>query len=109
MILPRAPRALLQFDPITVSRSGETTVDSEGDPVGGRTLHLQGRGTLASVSASEQLVAAQRNTTVDKALLLELGMDVIEGDWVTVKGSTYEVVDADDRRLDRRLLMRKVG
>lgn len=107
-LLPRAPRALLRFDAISVQRSTESTVDSEGDPVGGRSTVLEGRGTLASVKATEQLVAAQRNTTVDKALLVELGMDVVEGDWVTANGSTYEVVSAEDRRLQRRLLMRKV-
>lgn len=107
-LLPRAPRALLRIDAITVQRSTETTVDSEGDPAGGRSIILQGRGTLVSVSANEQLVAAQRNTTVDKALHLELGLDVGEGDWITCRGATYEVVAAEDRRLQRRLLLRKL-
>lgn len=105
---PRAPRFLLRQDAITVTRSTETSVDSEGDPIGGRPLILQGRGTLSSVSATEQLVAAQRNTTVDKALALELGVDVREGDWVTVGSDTYEVVAADNRRLHRRCLVRKL-
>jgi hypothetical protein len=108
-VLPRAPRFLLRFDAITIQRSTGTAVDSEGDPTGGRSTVLEGRGTLGSVSATEQLVAAQRNTTVDKAVNVELGTDLVEGDWVTVKGSTYEVVSAEDRRLHRRCLVRKVN
>jgi hypothetical protein len=107
-VLPRAPRFILRFDAITIQRSTGTAIDSEGDPTGGRPTVFEGRGTLGSVSATEQLVAAQRNTTVDKGLNVELGMDLLEGDWVTVKGSTYEVVAAEDRRLHRRALVRKL-
>lgn len=107
-LLPKAPRPLLRFDAFTAQRPNGTAVDSEGDSTGGRSTILNGRATLASVSAREQLVATQRNTTVDKALLLEPGLDVIEGDWVTVHGVLYEVVSAEDRRLDRRLLMRRI-
>lgn len=96
------------MDSITVQRSTGTAIDSEGDPTGSRRTVLEDRGTLTSVSATEQLVAAQRGTTVDKGLNVALGMDLLEGDWVTVSGSSYEVVAAENRRIHRRLLMRKL-
>ena len=92
----------MRYDAITIQRSTGSVVNSEGDPTGGRATLLEGRGTPASVSATEHLVAAQRNTTVDKPVLVALGTALQEGDWVTVTGSTYEVVDADANRLHRR-------
>ena len=107
-LLPRAPRALLRFDAYTAQRSSGSAVDSEGDPTGGQLSLPEGRGTLASVSAAEQLLATQRGTSVDKAFNVELGLDLIEGDWISVNGALYEVVAAENRRLHRRLLMRKL-
>jgi hypothetical protein len=82
-------------------------VDAEGNPNATPALNLTGRGTLVSVSATEQLVATQRGSRIDKAFLVELGMDLQEGDLVSVLGTSYEVISAEDRRLHRRLLLRK--
>lgn len=100
----------LSLDPIVVTRAG-TTVDAEGDPVSGVGTPVLGAdyGTLVDVSAQEALLAAERGTRVDKALLTELGIGIYEGDRVTVYGVTYEVVSVDDMRLQRRHLLRKVG
>lgn len=97
----------LRIDTITVTRSN-TTVDAEGVPVPGGTVVLEKYGTFAAVSAQEQLVAQERGTTIDKALNVELGVDLHEGDLVSdANGVAYEVITAEDRRLERRLLLRK--
>jgi hypothetical protein len=108
MFMPRPPRALLRVDALTVTRAFSTTVDSEGDETAGRWVVLTDRGTLGTLSANEQQVAAQRGDVIDKALNVVLGMDLQLGDWATVKGSTYEVITVDDNRLCRRAQVRKL-
>lgn len=100
-------RHMLRMDQITVTRS-TTTIDAEGDPIGGNTVIVADRGTLVSVSAQEQLTAQERGSRVDKALLVELGVNVMEGDRVYAKGVLYEAVSAENRRLHRRVLVRNL-
>jgi hypothetical protein len=105
--LAASVREHLRLDPMTVTRTG-TSIDAEGDPtVGTPVVVLEGYGTLVDVSAQEELLAAERGTRVDKALLTELGLDIFEGDRVAVRGATYEVVSVDDKRIERRALVRK--
>jgi hypothetical protein len=65
------------------------------------------RGTWQELNAQEQLLAAQRGTKVQAELGLVLGSDVRAGDFVTVMGASWEVVDANDLRSRRRALLRK--
>jgi hypothetical protein len=101
-----APPGLLR-DLIVVSRPVETG-DSEGNVAAGLDEVLVTRGTWGTASYRDLQLGAQRGQDVEAVVAMPRA-DVRDGDYLTVRGTTYVVVTVQDVRTHIRLHLRGVS